>query len=57
MAEKSYPEMPEYVEGVGWGVDEWQCQRCPGMWPARQRDDTATHDCDEVRHRHEDLLN
>lgn len=44
--DKGIEEMPEYVEYIGRGVNEYECQRCGGVWSGMNRDDAATHDCD-----------
>lgn len=42
---EEWSEMPDYVEFIGRGVNEYQCQRCMGTWSGNDREKAATHDC------------
>lgn len=48
-------EMPEYVEGIGRGVNEYECQRCGRGWSMRHHDEAATHECNPAELQAEDI--
>lgn len=39
------PETPDYVQFIGRGVNEYECQRCGRGWSGYQHEEAATHDC------------
>jgi hypothetical protein len=44
--DSSSSELPEYVEYIGRGVNEYECQRCERVWSGMNHEQAANHDCD-----------
>ena len=41
-------EMPDYIQYIGRGVNEYECQRCGKGWSGMDYEEAANHDCDEA---------